>query len=160
MSLAVIKQPSVVGSEVIIADGTTVWYFTQIVGDVVIGSDCIIGSHNNIIGIGQSVRIGNNVRTQSGVFIPGGTIIEDNVFLGPGVQILNDKYPPCSTPDLWSPVTIKEGAIIGGGAILTPGVVIGKGAKVAAGAVVVRNVKDGAVVLGHPAISTNLTRWN
>jgi acetyltransferase-like isoleucine patch superfamily enzyme len=47
--------------------------------------------------------------------------------------------------------TIRRGARVGAGAVLCPGVEIGAEAFVGAGAVVVRNVPPGVVVVGNPA---------
>lgn len=49
------------------------------------------------------------------------------------------------------PVVIEDDAWIGIGAIVLKGVRIGRGARVAAGAVVTRDVPDGATVAGNPA---------
>jgi maltose O-acetyltransferase len=51
------------------------------------------------------------------------------------------------------PVTIREGAYVGAGAILLPGVEIGKGAMVAAGAVVAKDVAPQMLVGGVPALN-------
>ena len=133
-----------------LGEDVTVWHYTNIAGDVEIGARSVIGSHCSILGVGQPVRIGAHVRIQSMVFIPGGTVIGDNVFIAPGVVILNDKYPLAATED-WQPVTIGNGVLIGGGAIILPGVTIGNGARIGAGAVVTKDVMPGDVVTGSPA---------
>jgi acetyltransferase-like isoleucine patch superfamily enzyme len=46
---------------------------------------------------------------------------------------------------------IRRGAKIGANVTLLPGVVVGENALVGAGAVVVRDVPPGAVVVGNPA---------
>jgi maltose O-acetyltransferase len=50
-----------------------------------------------------------------------------------------------------APIRLMQDVYIGAGAIVLPGVSIGRGAVVAAGAVVTRDVPDGAVVAGMPA---------
>ena len=47
---------------------------------------------------------------------------------------------------------LLAGSKIGANATVLPGVVIGRGALVGAGAVVVRDVPDGKVVVGNPAV--------
>jgi acetyltransferase-like isoleucine patch superfamily enzyme len=49
------------------------------------------------------------------------------------------------------PVVIEDDAWIGIGAIVLKGVRIGRGARVAAGAVVTRDIPEGATVAGNPA---------
>jgi maltose O-acetyltransferase len=46
---------------------------------------------------------------------------------------------------------IKEGAIIGGGAIVLPKVIIGRNSVIGAGSVVTRSVSSEVVVMGVPA---------
>ena len=46
---------------------------------------------------------------------------------------------------------ILRAARVGGGSVLLPGVTIGRNALVGAGAVVTRDVPDGAIVVGNPA---------
>jgi len=82
------------------------------------------------------------------VYIPRGTVIEDNVFLGPNVVITNDKYPPSKRLD---GVKIRRGAVIGANATLIAGIEIGENSVVAAGSVVTKDVPPGKVVAGVPA---------
>jgi acetyltransferase-like isoleucine patch superfamily enzyme len=81
------------------------------------------------------------------VSIPRGTRIGNNVFLGPGATILNDKYPPSANK---APV-IKDEAVIGGRAVLLPDITVGYRAVVGGGSVVTKDVPDEVVVVGNPA---------
>ena len=126
---------------------TIVYDYCTIGKEVEIGEHTVIGSHSVILG---KVVIGSNVRIQSFAFIPSGTTIEDEVFIGPRVTILNDKYPP-SKGKHWLPVVICKGAIIGGNVTILPGVYIGKEAFIGAGSVVTKNVKSKTRVYGNPA---------
>jgi len=115
---------------------------------------CKIGHKVGIWSFGvvdPNVVIGNNVRIQAHVYISAGTIIEDDVFIGPGTIFLNDKYPPRYDKVLWEPPVIKRGAIIGGGVVVCPRVTIGEHAIIGAGAVVTKDVPAGQVWLGVPA---------
>ncbi len=98
------------------------------------------------------VKIGNNVRIHTQVFIPEYSILEDDSWLGPNVVLTNAKYPlsPEAKKNLKGPV-IKKGAKIGANSTILPGVVIGMNALVGAGAVVVKDVPEGGVVIGNPA---------
>lgn len=115
--------------------------------------------------VGEGVCVWSNTVIDAGAFVGDGakihcncyisqhTWIGSDVFIGPGTQILNDKYPPCTDPKFWEPVVIERGATIGGGVTILPGVHIGVGAFVAAGAVVTRDVPNNGAVMGVPARS-------
>ncbi len=133
-----------VQENVTIGAGTRVGTFTLIHQGARIGRDCTIGSHCNIC----DCRIGNSVSIQTACHVTRGTVIEDNVFLGPGVITLNDRLVAGHT--LKAP-TIKSGAKIGGGTVLLPGVTVGHNATVGSGAIVTKDVPDGATVVGNPA---------
>lgn len=102
--------------------------------------------------IEHHVKIGNNVRLHSQVFVPEYSVLEDNAWLGPNVVLTNAKYPisPGAKGSLKGPL-IKRGAKIGANATILPGIVVGENALVGAGSVVVKDVPDGAVVVGNPA---------
>jgi UDP-3-O-[3-hydroxymyristoyl] glucosamine N-acyltransferase len=122
--------------------------------NVVIREENILGDEvciwsNSIID--YRCRIGNRVRIHSGVYVAQDTVIEDEVFLAPGVVIGNEMYPGQELGLPWQPVTIRRGAQIGVNATLRPGVVIGEGALVGAGSVVTRDVPPGVLVYGNPA---------
>ncbi|MHA1590203.1 MAG: DapH/DapD/GlmU-related protein [Candidatus Njordarchaeales archaeon] len=146
-----------ISSHTIIRSGTIIYENVRIgkkfeTGhNVLIREDTIIGS-NTKIGTGTVIdgktRIGDNVNIQSNVYIPLLTVIEDDVFIGPGAIILNDKYPPSKK---LVGVTIKRGAVIGGGSVILPGVTIGERAVVGAGSVVTKDVPPETVVIGAPA---------
>lgn len=114
------------------------------IGDnVSIGTGSVIEHH---------VKIGNGVRIHSQAFIPEYTILEDGCWIGPNVVVTNALYPlaPDAKETLKGPI-IRSGAKIGANATLLPAVEIGENALVGAGAVVVRDVPPGKVVVGNPA---------
>jgi len=84
------------------------------------------------------------------VYLCPGTIIEDDVFLGPRVTTLNDKYPPQPKPK-WQYVKIKKGASVGASSTILPGVTIGKNAIVGAGSVVTKDVPANETWVSNPA---------
>jgi acetyltransferase-like isoleucine patch superfamily enzyme len=114
-----------------------------------IGDDVSIGSHSVIE---HHVRIGNGVRIHSNVFIPEYSVLEDDAWIGPNVVLTNAAYPGSldAKASLKGP-RVMRGSRIGANATLLPGVTIGRNALVGAGAVVVRDVPDGKVVVGNPA---------
>lgn len=120
-------EPSYIGNNVEIGDGTIISSFAFIGDDSKIGTDCKIKPF---------------------VFIAEKTIIGDECFISPHVNILNDKKPP-SKGKHWAPVMLGNFVSIGGGATIVPGVTIGDGAKIRAGALVTRNVKAGKYYRGE-----------
>lgn len=114
-----------------------------------IGSDSVIGRGS---AIDNDVTVGDRVRVQSGCYLTGHTVVEDDVFIGPGVTTTNDdtmgRHPPGEGRD--GPV-LRRACRVGGGAVLCPGVEIGEEAFVAAGAVVAADVPPRTLVMGVPA---------
>jgi acetyltransferase-like isoleucine patch superfamily enzyme len=140
-----------------IGEGTRVWHEAQVREGAVIGKECIVGKG---VYIDASVRIGDRCKLQNGVFVFHGFNLEDGVFLGPGVMLLNDKTPRAINPDGtlksdadWtaSEGLVMNGASVGGGVVVLPGVTIGRFAMVGSGAVVTRDVPDHGLVYGNPA---------
>ena len=148
--------------------------FCAIADDVVLGRDVQIYNFVNLYGceIGDETRIGTFVEIQKGArvgarckisshtFICEGVRVEDEVFVGHGVQFINDRYPRATradgTPQTeadWTleRTTVRRGASIGTGAVILGGIEIGERATVGAGAVVTRDVPPGATVAGNPA---------
>ena len=92
------------------------------------------------------------MRIQSSVYITAYSVIEDDVFVGPGAMTTNDDTMgrrPTGEP--MRGATLRRACRVGGGVVLVPGVEVGEEAFVAAGAVVTANVPSRAVVMGVPA---------
>ncbi len=141
----IIRSNTVVYENVIIGDEVEFGHGVLVRENTIVGDGSLIGSGTIIDG---DVRIGRRVRIQSMCYIPRGTVIEDEAFLGPCVVVTNDKYPPSKR---LTPVIIRKGAVVGAGAVILPGVEIGEKAVVGAGAVVTKDVRPGEVVAGFPA---------
>jgi acetyltransferase-like isoleucine patch superfamily enzyme len=132
-----------------IGEGSRVWQFSVVLPGARIGANCNINSH---CFVENEVTIGNDVTIKCGCYLWDGTIIEDNVFIGPNVTLTNDKRPRSKIyPDTFLPTIIKKGASIGGGAVILPGLRIGENAMIGAGAVVTEDVPANGVVYGDKA---------
>ena len=84
----------------------------------------------------------------------GGITIEDDVMLGPNVQLITENHPinPSERKNLdLKSILIQKNAWIGAGAIVLPGVIVGENSVVAAGSVVTKDVPANMVVGGIPA---------
>ena len=105
---------------------------------------------------GENISIGKNVFVNHAcTFMDRGCItIEDNVLIGPKVNLITTNHPinPADRrATISQPIVIKKGAWIGIGATILPGVTVGENAIVAAGAVVSKDVPDNSIVGGVPA---------
>ena len=105
---------------------------------------------------GRNIRIGRDVFVNHACeFMDrGGITIEDDVLIGPKVNLVTINHPldPALRRSTYcAPIVIKRGAWLGAAVSVMPGVTIGENAVVAANAVVTKDVPDNAIVGGVPA---------
>ena len=135
-----------------IGEQSKIWQYCVILSGAEIGRNCNICSH---CFIENDVIIGDNCTIKNGVQIWDGISLENNVFIGPNVTFTNDLYPRSDRENgnftVTSKTFIKEGASIGGGAVILPGLTIGKNAIIGAGAVIAEDVQDNVIVIGNKA---------
>ncbi len=132
-----------------IGEGTRIWQFAVVLKGAKIGRNCNICAHTFIE---NDVVIGDNVTVKCGVQLWNGLRIGNNVFVGPNATFCNDKYPRSGRHGFECLQTVIEDDVsIGANATILPGVRLGKGCVVGAGAVVVKNVPPGIMVVGNPA---------
>ena len=150
--------PLVIGARANLRSGTVIYEATTIGDDFESGHGVIVREENTIGDrvevwshsvVDYGCQIGSDVKIHTSVYVAQFTVLEDDVFLAPGVIIGNDKYPLSGAP-LEGPV-IRRSARVGVNSTILPGVEIGAGALVGAGSVVTRDVPEGAVVYGSPA---------
>jgi len=133
-----------------IGKGAKIWHFSHVMKDARIGGNCILGQNVNIAG---GVVISNNVKIQNNVSIYTGTIVEDDVFLGPSCVLTNITNPRSQIVrhSLYEKTIIRRGTTVGANATIVCGIELGRYCFIAAGAVVARDVPDYALMLGVPA---------
>ena len=143
-------ETAVIDSDCEIGSGSKIWHFSHIMSGSFIGQNCNIGQ--NVV-ISPKVRLGNNVKVQNNVSIYTGVIFEDDVFLGPSMVFTNVINPRSAVNrrDQYLETVVKKGASIGANATIVCGNNIGNFAFVGAGAVVVKEIKDYALVVGNPS---------
>ena len=128
----------IIGKECFLADNAT------IIGDTVIGDQCIIWFNTVIRGDVNSIKSGNRVNIQDGTVLhtlyQKSTIeIRNDVSIGHNVTIHGSK--------------IHDGALIGMNAVVMDDAIVGEGAIVAAGSVVLSKtvIEPGSIYAGCPA---------
>lgn len=142
--------------------------------NVTFGDDCRINSGRefNVIGgdtqcsfvcqkSGQ-IEIGNRVGISNSTIVSFSKVtIEDCVLIGGGCKIYDSDFHSIDfehrmqRPDTHiktKSILIKEGAFIGAQSIILKGVTIGKHSVVGAGSVVTKDIPDGEIWGGNPAV--------
>jgi acetyltransferase-like isoleucine patch superfamily enzyme len=162
-SAAVVDGPGalVVGRGATICCGAVLYAGARVAAGAIIGDQAQIRERatvgeRTVVGRGSAVeygaRVGARVSIQTNVYVTALSVVEDDVFLGPGVVTTNDDT--MGRHDHRRPLrgpALRRACRIGGGAVLCPGVEVGEEAFVAAGAVVTADVPARAVVMGVPA---------
>jgi UDP-2-acetamido-3-amino-2,3-dideoxy-glucuronate N-acetyltransferase len=133
-----------------IGSGTRIWHFSHIMPKSKIGENCNLGQ--NVV-VSPHVELGNNVKVQNNVSIYTGVICEDDVFLGPSMVFTNISNPRSAVVrrDQYEQTVVRKGATIGANATIVCGNDIGSFAFIGAGAVITKEVKAYALVVGNPA---------
>ena len=149
--MAFFSHPTaVVDSPVEIGDGTKIWHFAHICAGARIGRGCVFGQNTMVA---NDVEIGNNVKVQNNVAIYTGTVVEDDVFLGPSCVLTNVTNPRSQVirHSLYEKTVLRRGTTVGANATIVCGITLGRYSFVAAGAVVSKDVPDYGFVMGVPA---------
>jgi len=146
-------ETAVIDDGCIIGKGTRIWHFSHIMTGCEIGEGCSLGQ--NVV-VSPGVKLGKNVKVQNNVSIYTGVICEDDVFLGPSMVFTNIVNPRSAIVrrDKYMSTIVEKGATIGANATIICGLRIGRYAFIGAGAVVTREVKPYALVVGNPARQT------
>ncbi len=132
-----------------IGKNTTIWQYTVILRDVVIGDDCNINCH---VFIEDDVIIGDRVTVKSGVQLWNGLRIGNDVFIGPNVTFTNDIIPRSKKyPETFEQTIIEDGASIGANSTIIAGNTIGKYSFVGAGSVITKPIPEYSLWFGNPA---------
>jgi len=136
-----------------IGRGTKIWHFSHIMSGSEIGEMCNIGQ--NVV-ISPGVKLGSNVKVQNNVSIYTGVICEDDVFLGPSMVFTNIINPRSAVirKDRYVSTIVEKGASVGANSTIVCGNRIGAYSFIGAGAVVTKDVKPYALVVGNPARQT------
>ena len=149
MSGFIAHETAIIDEGAVIGDGTRIWHFAHVCSGATIGERCSFGQNTMVA---SCVRIGSNVKVQNNVSIYAGTVVEDDVFLGPSCVLTNVTNPRSQVKrqSLYEETFIRRGATVGANATMVCGITVGRYAFVAAGAVVAKDVPDYGFVMGVP----------
>jgi UDP-2-acetamido-3-amino-2,3-dideoxy-glucuronate N-acetyltransferase len=145
-----IHETSIIDKGARIGEGTKIWHFCHVMSNVQIGRKCILGQN---VFVAEGVVIGNNVKIQNNVSVYTGTVIEDDVFLGPSCVLTNVTNPRSQVVrhNLYEKTVIRRGVTVGANATIVCGIELGRYCFIAAGAVVAKDVPDYTLMMGIPA---------
>jgi len=143
-------ESAIIDPEVTIGNQTKIWHFSHILSGSTIGKKCSFGQ--NCV-VGPNVSIGSGVKVQNNISIYEGVEIEDDVFLGPSMVFTNVINPRAFIVrrSEFKKTLLKKGCTIGANATIICGVNIGEYAMIGSGAVINKDVKPYALMVGVPA---------
>lgn len=141
---AIIDQGAQIGK------GSRIWHWVHVCGGAQIGQNVSLGQN---VFVGNKVKIGNNCKIQNNVSVYDNVLLEEGVFCGPSMVFTN-VYNPRSLierKDQYRDTRVGKGATLGANCTVVCGVDIGAYAFIGAGAVITKNVKQYALMVGVPA---------
>jgi UDP-2-acetamido-3-amino-2,3-dideoxy-glucuronate N-acetyltransferase len=150
LTATTIHPTAIVDEGAQLGEGCRVWHWVHISGGARIGAGCSFGQN---VFVGNDVAIGNNVKIQNNVSVYDAVTLEDDVFCGPSMVFTNVFNPRSAVVRKaeYRRTRVKRGATLGANCTIVCGSTIGEYAFVGAGAVVSRDVKPYALMVGVPA---------
>lgn len=133
-----------------IGEGSRVWHFAHVCGGARIGKCVSLGQG---VFVGNKVVIGDDCKVQNNVSVYDNVTLEAGVFCGPSMVFTNVNNPRAlvERKHQYLDTLVKKGATLGANSTIICGVTIGEYAFVGAGAVVNKDVKPHALMVGVPA---------
>jgi UDP-2-acetamido-3-amino-2,3-dideoxy-glucuronate N-acetyltransferase len=133
-----------------IGEGSRVWHFTHVCAGAQIGKGVSLGQN---VFIANKVIIGDRCKIQNNVSIYDNVTLEDGVFCGPSMVFTNVHNPRAliERKTEYKGTLIKKGATLGANCTIVCGVTVSEYAFIGAGAVVHKDVKPYALMVGIPA---------
>jgi UDP-2-acetamido-3-amino-2,3-dideoxy-glucuronate N-acetyltransferase len=150
MKPVTIHTSAIVDDVAQIGEGSRVWHFVHVCGGAKIGKGVSLGQN---VFVGNKVVIGDHCKIQNNVSVYDNVTLEEGVFCGPSMVFTN-VYNPRSLIERKSEyrdTLVKKGATLGANCTIVCGTTIGEYAFVGAGAVVNKDVKPYALMVGVPA---------
>ena len=145
-----VHDTAIVDDGVEIGEGTKIWHFTHVLGRCQLGENVVVAQN---VMIGPDVSVGDGCKIQNNVSLYKGVSLDEGVFCGPSCVFTNVKNPRAMVErkEEFLNTPVGKWATIGANSTIICGTKIGAYAMIGAGAVVTKNVKPHAVVVGNPA---------
>lgn len=133
-----------------IGEGSRIWHFTHVCSGARIGKDVSLGQN---VFVGNKVVIGDRCKIQNNVSVYDNVTLEEGVFCGPSMVFTNVYNPRAfvERKSEYRDTLVKRGATLGANCTIVCGVTIGEFAFIGAGAVINKDVKPYALMVGVPA---------
>jgi UDP-2-acetamido-3-amino-2,3-dideoxy-glucuronate N-acetyltransferase len=145
-----IHSTAIVDDGAQIGEGSRIWHWVHVCGGAKIGKDVSLGQN---VFVGNRVVIGDHCKIQNNVSVYDNVTLEEGVFCGPSMVFTN-VYNPRSLIERkneYRNTLVKKGTTLGANCTVVCGVTIGEFAFIGAGAVVNKDVKPYALMVGVPA---------
>ena len=145
-----IHETAIIDEGAQIGEGARIWHFAHVCGGAKIGGNVSLGQN---VFVGNKVVIGQNCKIQNNVSVYDNVTLEDDVFCGPSMVFTN-VYNPRShieRKNEYRSTLIKKGATLGANSTIVCGITIGEYAFIGAGALINKDVKPYALMVGVPA---------
>ncbi len=133
-----------------IGEDSRVWHFAHVCSGAEIGQGVSLGQN---VFVGNKVTIGDKCKIQNNVSVYDNVHLEAEVFCGPSMVFTNVYNPRSGVErkDEYRNTFIRKGVTLGANCTIVCGITIGEYAFVGAGAVINKDVKPFALMVGVPA---------
>jgi UDP-2-acetamido-3-amino-2,3-dideoxy-glucuronate N-acetyltransferase len=150
MTNSTIHPTAIIDEGAQIGEGSRIWHWVHVCGGAKIGRGVSLGQN---VFVGNKVVIGDYCKVQNNVSVYDNVTLEEGVFCGPSMVFTN-VYNPRSLIERkaeYRDTLVKKGVTLGANCTIVCGVTIGEYAFVGAGAVINKDVKPYALMVGVPA---------
>lgn len=150
MTNITIHPTAIVDDGAQIGEDSRIWHWVHICGGAKIGKGVSLGQN---VFVGNRVVIGDQCKIQNNVSVYDNITLEEGVFCGPSMVFTNVYNPRAliERKSEYRSTLVKRGATLGANCTIVCGTTIGEFAFVGAGAVINKDVKSYALMVGIPA---------
>ena len=145
-----VHETAIVDEGAFVGKGSRIWHFVHVCSGARIGKSVSLGQN---VFVGNRVVIGDYCKIQNNVSVFDNITLEEGVFCGPSMVFTNVHNPRAliERKDEYRDTLIQKGATLGANCTVVCGVTVGEYSFVGAGAVVNKDIKPYALMVGVPA---------